>query len=97
FLTGVARYLFVPLAEAVVFAILASYLISRTLVPTLVMWLYCGVNLHRERLAGEVNIVIQEVVPAGYLGGILDNIGIPNSSINLSYNTSGVIGAGDVD
>src|SRR5215471_12482491 len=38
FLTGVARYLFVPLAEAVVFAVLASYAISRTLVPTLVMW-----------------------------------------------------------
>src|SRR5258705_215174 len=38
FLTGVARYLFAPLAEAVVFAVLASYLLSRTLVPTLVMW-----------------------------------------------------------
>ena len=37
FLTGVARYLFVPLAEAVVFAMLASYVLSRTLVPTLVM------------------------------------------------------------
>lgn len=40
FLTGVSRYLFVPLAEAVVFAMLASYLLSRTLVPTLVMWFY---------------------------------------------------------
>lgn len=39
FLTGVARYLFVPMAEAVVFAMLASYVISRTLVPTLVMYL----------------------------------------------------------
>ncbi|MEA3120551.1 MAG: hypothetical protein QOH33_83, partial [Paraburkholderia sp.] len=39
FLTGVARYLFVPLAEAVVFAMLASYLLSRTLVPTLAMLL----------------------------------------------------------
>jgi multidrug efflux pump subunit AcrB len=190
FLSGVARYLFVPLAEAVVFAILASYLISRTLVPTLVMWLYRGVKLHgekidhstvpfwilpfirfqdffekgfdrfrhgyrallascfehrrpfiifflafcvgswlltetlgrnffpsvdtgqfllhlraptgtrieeTERLSGEVNSVIHEEVPADQLGGILDNIGIPNSSINLSYNTSGVIGAGDVD
>ena len=37
FLTGVARYLFAPLAEAVVFAMLASYILSRTLVPTLVM------------------------------------------------------------
>ena len=40
FLTGVARYLFVPLAEAVVFAMLASYLLSRTLIPTMVMYLY---------------------------------------------------------
>lgn len=190
FLTGVAHYLFVPLAEAVVFAILASYIISRTLVPTLVMWFYRNVQRHgehiepsnvpawisplvrfqnsfehgferfrngyrgvlascfehgkifviiflafclgswllvivlgrnffpevdagqfllhlrgptgmrieeTERLSGEVNEVIRKVVPAGVLGGILDNIGIPNSSINLSYNTSGVIGAGDAD
>ncbi len=39
FLTGVALYLFVPLAEAVVFAMLASYILSRTLVPTLAMYL----------------------------------------------------------
>jgi multidrug efflux pump subunit AcrB len=39
FLGGVARYLFVPLAEAVVFAMLASYVLSRTLVPTLAMFL----------------------------------------------------------
>jgi CzcA family heavy metal efflux pump len=42
FLTGVARYLFVPLAEAVVFAMMASYLLSRTLVPTMVMYLLRG-------------------------------------------------------
>ena len=39
FLSGVARYLFVPLAEAVVFAMIASYIFSRTLVPTLAMYL----------------------------------------------------------
>ena len=39
FLTGVARYLFVPLGEAVVFAMLASYLLSRTLVPTMAKYL----------------------------------------------------------
>ncbi len=39
FLSGVAKYLFVPLAEAVVFAMLASYILSRTLVPTLAMYL----------------------------------------------------------
>ena len=38
-LSGVARYLFVPLAEAVVFAMIASYILSRTLVPTLAMYL----------------------------------------------------------
>ncbi|MEI9960715.1 MAG: efflux RND transporter permease subunit [Limisphaerales bacterium] len=190
FLAGVARYLFVPLAEAVVFAILASYVLSRTLVPTLVMWLYRGVKLHgehideskvpfwilpfvrfqrlfetgfdrfrngyrallascfehrnsfaifflvfcasswlltttlgrnffpavdtgqfllhlraptgtrieeTERMADQVNNIIRSEIPANELGGILDNIGIPNSSINLSYNTSGVIGAGDAD
>jgi len=39
FLTGAARYLFSPLALAVVLAMMASYLLSRTLVPTMVMYL----------------------------------------------------------
>jgi multidrug efflux pump subunit AcrB len=39
FLTGPAKYLFTPLAMAVVFAMLASYLLSRTIVPTLVRYL----------------------------------------------------------
>jgi multidrug efflux pump subunit AcrB len=39
FLSGVAKFLFVPLAEAVIFAMIASYLLSRTLVPTLAMYL----------------------------------------------------------
>jgi multidrug efflux pump subunit AcrB len=190
FLTGVAKFLFVPLAEAVVFAMLASYVLSRTLVPTLVMWFYRNVKTHGEpadasksprlirpfvkfqhafergferlrtnyrallvscfehrkpfalcfiifcaaswlltqvlgrdffpvvdagqfmlhirahtgtrieetqRLAAQVNQAIRQEIPAGDLGGILNNIGIPNSSINLSYNTSGVIGPGDAD
>ena len=190
FLTGVARYLFVPLAEAVVFAMLASYVLSRTLVPTLVMWFYRNVKLHgehiddakvpavflpfikiqrgfengfdrfrhgyrallqscfdhrrpfaiffllfclaswlltrvlgndffptvdagqfllhmrartgtrieeTERLTDQINRVIRAEIPSRELGGILDNIGIPNSYINLSYNTSGVIGPGDAD
>jgi multidrug efflux pump subunit AcrB len=50
FLTGVARYLFVPLAEAVVFAMLASYLLSRTLVPTMARYL---LKAHEEESAGE--------------------------------------------
>ena len=39
FLSGVARYLFVPLAEAVCFAMLASYILSRTVVPTMAKYL----------------------------------------------------------
>ena len=190
FLTGVARHLFVPLAKAVVFAMLASYLISRTLVPTLVMWFYRGVKLHgthadhhhaplwvrpflrlqlrfergflhfRERyramlaaclekrgafggvfllfclgswllvpqlgedffpnvdagtfqlhlrarsgtrieetakLVDQVETVIREEVPAAEMHGILDNIGISSSGINLTYSNSGVIGVADAD
>ncbi len=39
FLTGVAKYLFVPLAEAVIFSMVASFILSRTLVPTLAKYL----------------------------------------------------------
>ena len=50
FLAGVAKFLFVPLAEAVSFAMLASYLLSRTLIPTMVMFIMRG---HEHRAAGE--------------------------------------------
>ena len=190
FLAGVARYLFVPLAEAVVFAMLASYVISRTLVPTLVMYFYRNVQHYGEaeendpvspwlrpfsaihggfergfarfrngyrdilsgvlarrglfaglflafclatmllvpqlgqdffpsvdagqfrlhvrarsgtrieetaRLVDEVEQAIRAEVPAEELVGMLDNIGIPNSGISLSYSNSGLIGTGDAD
>ena len=42
FLSGVAKFLFVPLAESVVFAMLASYFLSRTIVPTLAKYLLKG-------------------------------------------------------
>ncbi|MGC2640021.1 MAG: efflux RND transporter permease subunit [Acidobacteriaceae bacterium] len=48
FLSGVAKYLFVPLAEAVVFAMLASYLLSRTVVPTMAKYLLREVNESEE-------------------------------------------------
>jgi multidrug efflux pump subunit AcrB len=51
FLGGVARYLFVPLAEAVVFAMLASYVLSRTLVPTLAIYLLRA-NEHSSAVKG---------------------------------------------
>jgi multidrug efflux pump subunit AcrB len=53
FLSGVAKFLFVPLAEAVVFAMLASYLLSRTLVPTMAKYLLRG----HEQEAGHVPAV----------------------------------------
>jgi multidrug efflux pump subunit AcrB len=209
FLTGVAHYLFVPLAEAVVFAMLASYVISRTLVPTLVMWFYrnvrhypppeptgrvpgppsdpaalpagsgrgpgparrhplaalqagfqrgferfrqgygvlLGAVLRRRgafasvflafclgslllvpqlgqdffpsvdagqfrlhvrarsgtrieemaKLTDEVEAVIRQEIPPGEFRGLMDNVGIPVSSINLTYNDSGLLGTGDAD
>ena len=49
-LTGVARYLFTPLALAVVFAMLTSYLLSRTLVPTMARYLLA--DTHGENVGG---------------------------------------------
>ncbi|UWE16396.1 efflux RND transporter permease subunit [Herbaspirillum huttiense] len=180
FLSGVARFLFVPLAEAVVFAMAASYLLSRTLVPTLVMLLmgshgqvdsakqsllqrlyrafdnrfervrhgytlvlssllahrrrfalgflgFCllscllypflgrdffpnvdggQIRLHMRmptgtrieetaRAADEVERVIRSLIPASELETILDNLGVPNSGINLSYSNAGTIGTLD--
>jgi multidrug efflux pump subunit AcrB len=52
-LTGTARYLFTPLAMAVVFAMLASYLLSRTLVPTMMAYLLeSEVDAYREGADG---------------------------------------------
>jgi multidrug efflux pump subunit AcrB len=181
FLSGVARFLFVPLAEAVVFAMLASYFLSRSLVPTLVMLLmarshgegastgssalkrvylafdrqfermrrayslslstllvhrrqfgglflgFCvlscllypvlgrdffptvdagQIRLHiraatgtrieeTARLADAVEASIRELVPKDELETILDNLGVPNSGINLSYSNAGTIGTLD--
>ena len=183
FLTGTARYLFVPLAEAVVFAMLASYLLSRTVVPTLVMyflrhhvhetgveakgwfgrfharfetgferlrsayrnWLnaclhhrglfafcflaFCmasclltpflgqdffpkvdagQMRLHvRARtgtrveetaaLCDHVEAVIRRTIPPKELESIVDNIGLPTSGINISYNNGGTIGSFDAE
>jgi multidrug efflux pump subunit AcrB len=57
FLKGAPGYLFRPLAEAVVFAMLASYFLSRTLVPTLVMYSFRSERRKREAAArGEARI-----------------------------------------
>jgi CzcA family heavy metal efflux pump len=183
FLTGTARYLFVPLAEAVVFAMLASYFLSRTVVPTLVMY-FLRKHVHEtgteakgwfgrfharfergfERLRGgyrnwlnaclhhrgffaacflafcvasclltpflgedffpkvdagqmrlhvraktgtrveqtavlcdHVEKVIRRIVPPKELESIVDNIGLPTSGINVSYNNGGTIGPFDAE
>jgi multidrug efflux pump subunit AcrB len=49
FLSGVAKFLFVPLAEAVVFAMLASYFLSRTVVPTMAKYLLQEHDPEREK------------------------------------------------
>jgi multidrug efflux pump subunit AcrB len=54
FLSGVAKFLFVPLAEAVSFAMLASYLLSRTLIPTLVMYIMRG---HEHRAEARTSLL----------------------------------------
>jgi CzcA family heavy metal efflux pump len=180
-LSGVSKYLFIPLAEAVVFAMLASYTLSRTLVPTLAMYLLkrkdnagegrgffsrlqqrfergferfrlsyqlllttvvhrrklfipaflltclaafllvplLGQNffpssdngefmLHMRAKSGTrieetaklcdlVEDSIRRQVPPREMDNILDNIGLPYSTINLMHSTSGLIGAGDAD
>lgn len=59
-LTGVSYYLFVPLAEAVVFAMLASYFLSRTLVPTLAMyWLKPHDPEHKHKIHANIFTRIQ--------------------------------------
>jgi multidrug efflux pump subunit AcrB len=187
FLTGVAKYLFVPLAEAVIFAMLASYLLSRTLVPTMARYLLLerteeqrredtqksrnpfvrvqarfeeGFERFRERYhrmlgvavrnrkifaicflaacvlsfallplvgedffpsvdSGEFTLHmraptgtrieetaslcdraendIRSQIPPAELATMIDNIGLPYSSLNLSYSNSAPIGAGDAD
>jgi CzcA family heavy metal efflux pump len=183
FLTGVAKFLFVPLAEAVVFAMLASYVLSRTLVPTLAMYLLRGqhgedhatgrgpfasiqrgfasgfermrnayrsslsyclehawmfvalflllcvasapiawvlgkdffptvdaglIRLHMRGRVGQrveetarecdqVDRLIRGVIPPEDLGNVLDNIGLPYSSLNMSYSNSGTIGTSDAE
>jgi len=76
FLAGVAKFLFAPLAEAVIFAMLASYVLSRTLVPTLVMWFYRNSPYHsHEAMDGPPPrgwtapfVMVQHAFERGFLG-----------------------------
>jgi multidrug efflux pump subunit AcrB len=69
FLTGVARYLFVPMAEAVVFAMLASYVLSRTLVPTMAKFLLKAhaPSPHGETRSRNPFVRIQHAIDNGFL------------------------------
>ena len=49
------------------------------------------------RLTDEVEAKIRGVIPADQLAGVLDNIGVPVSGINLTYDASDPIGTGDAD
>jgi multidrug efflux pump subunit AcrB len=75
FLSGVARFLFVPLAEAVVFAMVASYILSRTLVPTLVMLLMRGSHAAATAAAAAAPFILPSRLRAAEAG--------PNSIVNV--------------
>ncbi len=172
FLQGVARFLFVPMAEAVMFAMIWSFLLSRTLVPTMAKYLLQpplvrfqrGFEARFERVRGgyrdllslamqrrpifvigflcfiavsfllvpflgrnffpsvdagsilmhvrtqvgtrveesanqfaDVQKAIRKVIPPGENETLADNIGMPISGINMTYNNTGVIGPQDGD
>ena len=66
-LSGVARYLFLPLAEAVVFAMLASYLLSRTIVPTMAKYLLRNDKSHeRSGVSSNVFVRVQRKFEAAF-------------------------------
>src|SRR5206468_12471780 len=68
FLTGVARFLFVPMAEAVMSAMVCSFILSRTLVPTMANYLLRKHDAHGEELRPTRNplILFQRRFQAGF-------------------------------
>ncbi len=68
FLTGVARFLFVPMAEAVVFAMLASYVLSRTLVPTMAKYLLkAHVDAHADTKTRNPFVRLEHLIDHGFM------------------------------
>ena len=65
-LSGVARYLFLPLAEAVVFAMLASYVLSRTIVPTMAKYLLRGEKVGHTATSRNPLVRLQQGFEAGF-------------------------------
>src|SRR5438874_2421108 len=67
FLTGVARYLFIPMAEAVVFAMLASYVLSRTLVPTMAKYMLKAHDTYEHERTRGLFGRLQQMLDAAFL------------------------------
>jgi multidrug efflux pump subunit AcrB len=65
-LAGIAKFLFIPLAEAVVFAMLASYILSRTLVPTLAKFWLKSHDHHSRNTRGNALSRFQQRFEAGF-------------------------------
>jgi multidrug efflux pump subunit AcrB len=65
-LSGVARYLFLPLAEAVVFAMLASYFLSRTIVPTMAKYLLRNQKVGEQPESRNPLVRLQKRFEAGF-------------------------------
>src|SRR5450755_2495697 len=66
-LAGIAKYLFIPLAEAVIFAMLASYLLSRTLVPTLANYWLQKKKEEPERTSRNLLTRLQQQFERGFM------------------------------
>jgi multidrug efflux pump subunit AcrB len=65
-LSGVARFLFLPLAEAVVFAMLASYILSRTIVPTMAKYLLRGQKIGQHARSRNFFVRMQQKFEGGF-------------------------------
>ena len=70
FLTGVARFLFVPMAEAVMFAMICSFILSRTLVPTMAKYLLQPHAASRRRRGAAAVAQSAGPVPARLRGAV---------------------------
>jgi multidrug efflux pump subunit AcrB len=93
-LSGVARYLFVPLAESVCFAVMASYVLSRTLIPTLAMYLLKTHDSEHDDEASGHNEHDDEAKPHGAdihkSGGINQSGDLHHGPAGLHKGTEGI-------
>ena len=93
FLSGVAKYLFVPLAEAVVFAMMASYFLSRTVVPTMAKYLLKGHEHDRaEQARASRNPFVRFQITFEHYFEILRNWYYGALALCLEYRTPTLVG-----